>query len=123
MHWRRKYDQLLNDYESYRIRIEEQYGSIPFVNREVAILRDKVRGLERELASKEVEARVVQNKYNYLREDYTSMRLNQISNKNGTEESDKKYFVTKEQQDLVRQNQELQDNLRKQEDFHTLERQ
>lgn len=45
------------------------------VQKEIAVLREKARDLEREVNVKEVEVKVMTNKYNLLREDYTTLKL------------------------------------------------
>lgn len=95
---------------------------MPFVNRETAILRDKVKELEHEVAAKEVETRVITNKYNYLREDYTAMRLGQIVNEREGPVAPNGYRVTDEQIELIKENEALKEKLSRQEKLHLEER-
>ena len=54
---------------------------MPLVQKEINELRNKVRDLEHDINLKEVEVRVITNKYNLLREDYTSLKLaNMVTN-------------------------------------------
>ena len=39
------------------------------------MLRERARDLEREVNVKEIEVKVMTNKYNLLREDYTTLKL------------------------------------------------
>ena len=45
------------------------------MQKEIAVLRERARDLEREVNVKEVEVKVMTNKYNLLREDYTTLKL------------------------------------------------
>ena len=48
------------------------------MQKEIAALREKNRDLERDVNVKEVEVKVISNKYNLLREDYTTLKLAQM---------------------------------------------
>ena len=71
--WQNKYDQLLKDYDNYRLRIEEQRRSLPVAQKEIALYQDKLREAEREIQVKDVEIKVLTNKYNGVREDFSSL--------------------------------------------------
>ena len=77
--WQNKYDQLLKDYDNYRLRIEEQRRSLPVAQKEIALYQDKLREAEREIQVKDVEIKVLTNKYNGVREDFSSLQVNQMS--------------------------------------------
>ena len=70
---------MLNDYEAFRVRIDDQRGSLPIAQKEITLLKDKVREAEREVSVKTVELKVLTNKYNILREDYSTLRLAQMA--------------------------------------------
>lgn len=79
--WEQKYTQLLFDYESYRRGIEESKLSLPVAQREINLLNDKLKDSERDVDMKNVEIKVLQNKYNILREDYSNIRLKQMADR------------------------------------------
>ena len=79
--WEQKYTQLLFDYESYRRGIEESKLSLPVAQREINLLQDKLKDSERDGDMKNVEIKVLQNKYNILREDYSNIRLKQMADR------------------------------------------
>ena len=78
--------------------------------------------LEHEVAAKEVENRVITNKYNYLREDYSALRLDQIVNLRDGPVAPDGYRVTDEQIELIKENESLKDKLNVQEKLHLDER-
>jgi len=65
----------MSDYEGYKVRIEEQSLSLPVVSKQNHILKERIRDLERELNMTEVENKVLKNKLEIVKEDYTTIKL------------------------------------------------
>ena len=61
------------------MRIEEQSLSLPVVQKQTTLLKERIQDLERELSVKEVEKKVLQDQLTLVKEDYATLRLAQMA--------------------------------------------
>lgn len=111
--WENKYHELLADFEGYKFKVEEQSISLPIMQKQNQLLKDRIRDLERDLTLMEVEKKVLTGRLETVKEDYTTLRLAQMANKNIKELHYARDFNFKENAiELIRENKNLKDLLR-----------
>ena len=111
--WENKYHELLADFEGYKFKVEEQSISLPIMQKQNQLLKDRIRDLERDLTLMEVEKKVLTGRLETVKEDYTTLRLAQMANKNIKELNNARDVNFKENAiELIRENKNLKDLLR-----------